>query len=300
MKTMATHVRRVINATLDWWDLPFRYRLQREMGRPIPPISIRRRVAPLDEYLATTDEYIAYFKLLAGFNMRQRMLDIGCGHGRFVTRMLRKPHYFSGSYDGFDTDATAIRWAQRNIASPLAQVRFRHIDLHNGFYNPHGRVDPDSLAFPYAENTFNFVLAWSVFTHVRPDTVTRYLQEVHRVLKPGGCFMATCLMLDGYPNSLRSDLIFSRVVPWPSAHRWTHHDTWSTLYADAPERTIGLQRSFLLHASSQSRLTLTQHFPGSWSHDQGYLSLQDILVLQKSPAPVPIAGGLERRADTVQ
>lgn len=281
--TLVSHVRGLADAALDWLDLPFRSRLRHELARPIPPLSIRRRVAPLDEYLATTDEYIAYFKLLGGLHMRSDVLDIGCGHGRFIARMLTKPHYFRGAYEGFDSDPVAIRWAQGNITSELARVHFRHIDLHNAYYSPTGQVDPTTLRCPYPDDSFDFVLAWSIFTHLRPSVVDRYFQEVARVLRPGKCFIATCFALDGYPNSLRSDLQFSRLLPANPHSHWEHHDTWSTLFPDAPERAIGLQLSYLRAAGAKQGLVLKQFVPGSWNCDDDYLSLQDIMVWQRPP-----------------
>ena len=40
--------------------------------------------------------------------------------------------------------------------------------------------------FPYEDGEFDVVVLTSVFTHMLPDDVAHYLDEIARVLKPGG------------------------------------------------------------------------------------------------------------------
>ena len=49
---------------------------------------------------------------------------------------------------------------------------------------------------PFADGGFDLVLLKSVFTHMVPDDVRRYLVEISGVLKPGGCSVITFFLLN--------------------------------------------------------------------------------------------------------
>jgi len=48
-------------------------------------------------------------------------------------------------------------------------------------------------ALPYADASFDHVLAWNVIYHGDETVVARSIAEIARVLKPGGSFMGTML-----------------------------------------------------------------------------------------------------------
>src|SRR5262249_25951870 len=99
-------------------------------------------------------------------------------------------------YDGFDIVAPAVRWCQLAITRAHPHFRFRHADLHNSAYNPGGCGRPRDFTFPYEREAFDFVFLASVFTHILPNAVNRYLGEVARVLRPGGRCLATFFLLN--------------------------------------------------------------------------------------------------------
>jgi SAM-dependent methyltransferase len=106
----------------------------------LPPYSLRCHVGPVEEYERTPAEHIAYFKLLCGLQMDERVLDIGCGTGRFAIQLLERPNFFTGRYEGFDIDKRAVNWARRNISSRHPNARFTHVDLYNAHYHPVGSL----------------------------------------------------------------------------------------------------------------------------------------------------------------
>ena len=119
-----------------------------------------------------------------------RVLDVGCGAGRLagpLTGYLDP----SGSYEGFDSSAERIEWCNENIAPHHPGFRFPSRDVHNGQYNPEPRRRRASTPSRYGDGEFDVVVLTSVFTHMLPDDVAHYLDEIARVLKPGGRALIT-------------------------------------------------------------------------------------------------------------
>jgi len=92
------------------------------------------------------------------------LLDFGCGCGR-VTRWW---HDLDAEVHGSDVDTRAVAWCQANL----------------GF----GHFASNDLAPPlrYADSTFDLVHAFSVLTHLTEELQRPWLDELRRVLRPGG------------------------------------------------------------------------------------------------------------------
>ena len=110
-----------------------------------------------------------------------------------------------GSYDGFDVVAKAVDWCVANITPDHPNFRFQHVDVRNPAYNPEGLTDPSEFTFPYPDRAFDFVFLTSVFTHMLPSDLRRYLAEIGRVLRPGGgCLMTFFLLNDPAREAIRA------------------------------------------------------------------------------------------------
>jgi SAM-dependent methyltransferase len=123
-----------------------------------------------------------------------RVLDIGCGPGRLAARLTRQLD--GGSYEGFDIVPRNIHWCQRKISARHPSFRFQLADIRNAQYNPTGSQEARAYSFPYPDREFDLALAASVFTHMRPGEIERYVCEAARVLKPGGRLLASFFMLN--------------------------------------------------------------------------------------------------------
>jgi SAM-dependent methyltransferase len=131
---------------------------------------------------------------VGGLAANDRVLDIGCGPGRIAASLSR---YVEGcSYEGFDVVPQSIRWCQRKISARHPNFRFVLADIRNAQYNPTGSEQADSYTFPYPDDEFDVALAASVFTHMRPREIERYVSEGARVLKPGGRLLASFFLLN--------------------------------------------------------------------------------------------------------
>ena len=111
-------------------------------------MAFRRRVPILMDYLELADG--------------DRVLDCGCGMGFFLLVMGTLRDVRS---TGLDSDPDRLRWAEReHVRAEL--------------------VAGDAQALPFADASFDKVLATEVLEHVDDDR--RALAELHRVLRPGG------------------------------------------------------------------------------------------------------------------
>jgi SAM-dependent methyltransferase/uncharacterized protein YbaR (Trm112 family) len=99
-----------------------------------------------------------------------RILDFGCGAGRVLRhwRTLRGPALY-----GSDYNPELVRWCSANL--PFARFA----------------VNPLEGPLSYRGNRFDFVYAFSVFTHLTEPQQLYWIDEVKRVLRPGGLLYLT-------------------------------------------------------------------------------------------------------------
>jgi ubiquinone/menaquinone biosynthesis C-methylase UbiE len=147
------------------------------------------------DFERTGREYLSHFRELGGLRPGDRVLDMGCGIGRMAIPLL---DYLdeSGSYAGFDVGRAMIRWCQREITARRPNFEFAWAPVYNQKYNPFGSISAAEFRFPYADGSFDFVFATSLFTHLVRAETEHYLRETARVLRPGGTCLLTFFALD--------------------------------------------------------------------------------------------------------
>jgi SAM-dependent methyltransferase len=137
---------------------------------------------------------------VTGANPTSHILDVGCGIGRLAIAM---PDFLdaSGGYEGFDIVPEGIEWCKQHIAGPHDNIHFTLADVYNKEYNPKGSKQPADYQFPYEDETFDVAVLLSVFTHMLPIDVDRYVGEIARVLKKDGRICASYYIM--MPESLQ-------------------------------------------------------------------------------------------------
>lgn len=99
----------------------------------------------------------------------ERVLDLGCGNGRLLEILGEKPI----EYFGLDTSEKLIEIAKKKYP----QDRFEVGDI---------------LKLPYSDNFFNKVFAIRILHHIPSKAFRlRAIEEIKRVLKPGGILILT-------------------------------------------------------------------------------------------------------------
>lgn len=224
------------------------------------------------DFKAVGDEFAEHFKALGGISPEDRVLDIGSGIGRMAIPLT--DYLTTGQYEGFDIDSRGVGWCQQNITEKYSNFKFQYVDLYNKFYNVKGAIQPQGFKFPYADNSFDFVFATSVFTHLLPADSLHYLDEIARVTAPGGKVFLTWFVLDDESQkNMRTDAS-SAVFDYP--YPGTNFCFYS--HASNPEAEIAYSKKWL-----DSRLGSCEFYPGNWSGRAG-TSYQDIVVYEPKKA----------------
>jgi SAM-dependent methyltransferase len=210
---------------------------------------------------------------LCGLERDSRVLDVGCGSGRVA---LPLTGYLSseGTYNGLDVLPWAVDWCKKELSSRYPNFSFQHADVFNAQYYPEGTVEPKDYALPYDANQFDVVCATSLFTHMRPDGLERYLSEIARVLTAGGRALMTFYLLND--ESWRS---IEAGTPGPE-FRFQHSlgQCWVT-YEEAPEYIVGYSDEFLKDACKRAGLRVREPILyGQWCGREKFLSWQDVIV----------------------
>lgn len=170
-----------------------RERLAGADGLPLPPPGLRHRVGPNSSRtqflhvgrLCAADLLKIYGALGRPAAGDRRWLDFGCGCGR-VARHLIAPEANSAPgdlvYTGVDVDRRQIAWAARHLPG-----RFEVIPA----------APPTALG----DGEFDVIFTISVFTHLDEEPQVAWLDELARLLRPGGLLLATTHAPDIAPSS---------------------------------------------------------------------------------------------------
>ena len=134
----------------------------------------------------------------AGLDLSQarRGLDFGCSSGR-VVRVLAAA-YPDIEWHGADPIAPAIDWAQGNLPG----IAFEH--------------GPERPPLPYDDGQFDFAFAISIWSHFAEPAGMAWLEEMRRIIRPGGLLAITTAgwqtVAHDFERGLRSGEQLSEVV----------------------------------------------------------------------------------------
>ena len=214
-------------------------------------------------------QFFDLFVRFGGLEPDDRVLEIGCGTGRMalpLTGYLKG----GGGYDGIDVSGPSIRWCRSALSRRFSNFRFQHADVFNREYNPSGRVAAGEYTLPFEDRRFDFVFLTSVFTHMLPPEIRRYLAEISRVLAPGGALLAT-FFLTPETNGVALAMRFDHV-----------RDGYRTVNLDVPEQAVAVSeydvRSW--YAAAGLKIVEPVH-RGAWSGIENAPTFQDLIVAKK-------------------
>lgn len=215
-----------------------------------------------------------YLQQEAGLQPHHHVLDIGSGIGRMavaLTGILSE----KGRYDGFDVVKKGVRWSQKHISSRFLQFHFKHIDLGNDLYKS-SQNNAANFTFPYEDEQFDCIVVISVFTHMLPEEVSRYLHEISRVIKHDGKCLATFFVL----NETSKQLMDQR-GQFHFPYNYGHYRLMSERVKSA---NVAFEEEYLRKVAKKAGLKVGQYFPGYWPgrEKENCKDFQDILVLEKA------------------
>jgi SAM-dependent methyltransferase len=178
-------------------------------------------------------------------------------------------------------DARRVAWCNEHIAPLHPRFRFQAIDVYN-VDERDGAVAAASLTFPYPDADFDLVFLFSVFTHMLPEGVERYLAEIARVLKPGGRAVITWFLLNEESERALEEQRDRRRDPAGNAQdaQLKHKLGVCRVSSRAhPTGVVAYEEPFVLDAYERAGLEVVPpiHY-GSWIGREGTLMNQDVVV----------------------
>jgi 2-polyprenyl-3-methyl-5-hydroxy-6-metoxy-1,4-benzoquinol methylase len=143
-----------------------------------PPDEIQRNSVGSSGKLALSEGFNFYSeikqyaaKLGSPLTSDSRILDFGCGWGRMIRVFLKD--VFADNLYGIDVDPAMIDICVNTVRQGNFSV-----------------VQPEPPT-ELAENSFDVVYAYSVFSHLSEPVHIKWVEEFSRVLKPGGIMIVT-------------------------------------------------------------------------------------------------------------
>ncbi len=197
---------------------------------------------------------------------------------RLGTDGIAPDRYLSdeGRYAGFDISEKAIAWCNENITRPHPNFEFEVADIYNSLYNPKGKYQSLDFRFPYPDASFDVVFLTSVFTHMFPPDVEHYLDEIERVLKPGGRCLCTFFLLNDESSAL--------IAAGKGTHNFNYQRAgYRTIDEKREDRSNRLPETSIRDLYGERGLEV--HEPlryGAWSGRKEHMSFQDVVIAAKS------------------
>jgi ubiquinone/menaquinone biosynthesis C-methylase UbiE len=136
------------------------------------------------------------------------VLDLCCGSGQTTQVLVERSHRVIG----LDASPFSIKRAQQNV--PQAEY-----------------VEAFAEAMPFADNRFDLVHTSVAMHEMEPAQLQKILSEVHRVLKPGGCFAMVDFHQPTNPLFLPSVALFLLLFETETAWRLLKTDLVAILSA---------------------------------------------------------------------
>jgi SAM-dependent methyltransferase len=143
----------------------------------------------------------AQFNILTSLGLRQhhKLLDIGCGSLRAGRLFL--PYLLPGNYYGIEPEPWLIqKGLEEEIGQSIIDIKKPRFD-HNADFN-----------LQVFGETFDYMVAQSIFSHASQQQINTCLQQVRRTLNPGGMFAVN--FIQGEENYAGDEWVYPGIVSY--------------------------------------------------------------------------------------
>lgn len=129
-------------------------------------------------------EYMDTFKYFSSLHpniINGTVLDYGSNYGNFLASAGNK--FKQENYTGIDVDFDAIQSGKEQFPN----AEFIHYNSFNHMYNPNGI---ENLDIPVTK-TYDTIISYSVFTHTSEEDFLNRLEQLCKLVAPGGKILFT-------------------------------------------------------------------------------------------------------------
>lgn len=239
---------------------------------PLPPAEIRFMADDDDDFLRIGEEQVKSLWRHARMRPTDHVLDVGCGYGRLAHALLRDPR-FVGRYTGLDPLAKQVQWCQEHLADE--RFRFIHLDVVNERYNPAGNTAAADVVLPVVAGSVDVAMLASVFTHMWPADVVRYLHQVRKSLRRGGRGFATFFLT----NDSWRDLDRKGRPRYSLPH---HHTDFCRFHDDNnPLHVVAYEQRWVTEQMRAAGLIVEKVLLGTWAGRPSGETRQDVVVFRR-------------------
>lgn len=264
--------KRVVVSSAPLWDPVYLARFRRRSGwrGPVPAFNNRRRVAAwradyfFDSGRRCHDDLVPRLQQATGRDLGSLdVLDLACGPGRIAM-------HFEGTFRSFtvsDVDHSAIDYMRENFPS-LTVV-----------------LNQSRPPLPFADDSFDAVYSWSLWTHLPLELQMSYLADLRRILRPGGVALLTTnghAFLDEYQAYPRAEQWWLGVTHDDLRGRGMIYHEYDFIDNDRTHALTGVTASFGLtcHDPAWIRTHWADRFHIDAIEEGAMSNNQDLVVLR--------------------
>lgn len=220
------------------------------------------------------NKFLKYFVELGGLKATDNVLDVGSGFGRMAVPLTG--YLTSNSrYEGMEIIGSGVEWCTRKITPRFKNFHFTRIDVKNDRYNPKGTVQASDFKFPFKDESFDFIILTSVFTHMLPSAIDNYLSEISRVLKKQGKVFITYFLL----NDVSSYFVNKGKSQFGLKYSFENCKIESV---EDPEYVVAYREDEVDDLCKKHHMKFNAVYYGKWSGREDGLDFQDIIVGEKN------------------
>ena len=225
------------------------------------------------QFFRNSFRLLGYLIQRLGLQPQDHILDVGCNIGTVAYGLV---YYLqpSGIYEGFDMVKNLISWTQQEITTRKPNFNLSGYNIHHPLYNPTGKISANNFIFPYPNASFNCVCISHLFTHLQSSAFRYFLDEIYRVLQPGGRCLLICFLINSESEEL--------MAKGKSSQQFIYEiEDGFTIDINLPEKGIGFRENLLLKWIEEQGFSVLEKSYGSWCGRTSSIK-EDLLVLEKS------------------
>lgn len=205
-----------------------------------------------------THSFLIYLLKECQLTSNSTILEIGCGIACLSLPIIK--YINNGKYYGIDTNKTCIDWCCHHI-TPLCNTTFKS-------------VSSSHFIIPCEDCELDTVYSTTIFLALTIDDITKYLTEINRVLKKGGCLIFTLFVWNqSVQMLLKTKKIKTRIIKTNGL---------SYLINARGEQAIIHNDTTLYKCLQDKHFEIIETIFGHWSNSSNSNIYQDVICAVKN------------------